>query len=257
MNNYQKFLELHSNDLPLLLGNIWDVQSANMFAAAGYRAIGTSSHAIAAANGYADGEQIPFETILQVAKQVTETVSIPFTVDLEAGYSRNADGIIQNIKKLHTAGVAGINIEDSIPAVERELTDAATFAEKVTAIADYTRKKGIQVFINIRTDAFLLGMPGALEKTISRIKIYEKTGANGIFVPGIVSKTDIAAVVQSTHLPINVMCMPGLPDFTELGALGVKRISMGGFFYNKVYENAAQLAKAVLTGNNFSSIIHQ
>jgi len=98
MNNYQKFLELHSNDLPFLLGNIWDVQSANMFAAAGYRAIGTSSHAIAAANGYADGEQIPFETILRVAKQVTETVSIPFTVDLEAGYSRNTDGIIQNIK---------------------------------------------------------------------------------------------------------------------------------------------------------------
>ena len=111
MNNYQKFLELHSSEVPFLLGNIWDVQSAKIFAAGGYHAIGTSSHAIAAANGYADGEQIPFETILRVTKQVTDTVSIPFTVDLEAGYSRNTDGIIQNIKKLHAAGVAGINIE--------------------------------------------------------------------------------------------------------------------------------------------------
>ena len=256
MNNYQKFLKLHGNDFPFLLGNIWDVQSANMFAAAGYKAIGTSSHAIAAANGYADGEQIPFETILRIAKQVTETVSIPFTLDLEAGYSGHTDGIIQNIEKLNGVGVVGINIEDTVPAAQRELTDAATFAEKVTTITDYARKKGIQVFINIRTDAFLLGIPDALEQTISRIKKYEKTGANGIFVPGIVSKTDIAAVVQSTHLPINVMCMPGLPGFNELGALGVKRISMGGFFYNKVYENAAQLAKSVLNDNNFSSIIH-
>jgi len=256
MNNYQKFLKLHDNDVPFLLSNIWDVQSANMFAAAGYKAIGTSSHAIASANGYADGEQIPFETILRIAKRVSETVSIPFTVDLEAGYDRNTEGIIRNIEELHAVGVVGINIEDTIPAAQRQLANAMAFAETIAAIADDIKKKNLQVFLNIRTDAFLLGMPSAPEETISRIKIYEKTGANGIFVPGIVSKTDIAAVVQSTHLPINVMCMPGLPGFNELGALGVKRISMGGFFYNKVYENAAQLAKAVLSDNNFSSIIH-
>jgi len=257
MNNYQKFSGLHNNHAPFLLGNIWDVESAKIFAASGYQAIGTSSHAIAAANGYEDGEQIPFETVLRIAKRVIENVTIPFTVDLEAGYGRNVDGIIQNIEKLHAVGVVGINIEDTIPAAQRHLADTTVFAETIAVIADNIRKRNLQVFLNIRTDAFLLGMPEALEETISRIKMYEKTGGDGIFVPGIVGTTDIAAVVQSTRLPINVMCMPGLPGFGELGRLGVKRISMGGFFYNKVYENARQLSKAVLEDNSFLSIIHQ
>jgi 2-methylisocitrate lyase-like PEP mutase family enzyme len=255
MNNYQKFLQLHCNPSPFLLGNIWDVHSAKIFAENGYGAIGTSSHAIAAVNGYKDGEQMPFEILLQAAQRIAQAVSVPFTVDMEAGYSRTAKGIIDNIEKLHAAGVVGINIEDSVPGIQRNLADALIFAETVAAIAAHITKKNLPVFLNIRTDAFLLGMPTALEETILRVKVYEKAGANGIFVPGIIRKTDISAIVNATLLPINVMCMPGLRDFDELGLLGVKRISMGGFFYNKIYEGVQQLSKSVLTGNDFSSII--
>jgi len=257
MNSYQTFLQLHQGRSPFLLGNIWDVNSAKIFAANGYKAIGTSSHAIAGSNGYDDGENISFETILRVAKRVVQIVSIPFTVDMEAGYSRTAKGINANIEKLHDAGVVGINLEDTIPGAARKLVDTALFGETIAAIAGHISRKNLQVFFNIRTDAFLLGMPSALEETLARIKVYENAGAGGIFIPGITGKTAIAEVVQAGRLPVNVMCMPGLPDFDELELLGVKRISMGGFFYNKIYENVQQLSSAVLSGNNFSSIIHQ
>lgn len=255
MNNYQQFLKLHQDQSPFLLSNIWDMKSAEIFDAAGYKAIGTSSHAIAGANGYQDGEQIPFETILQIAKRVTQSISIPFTVDMEAGYSRTVEGIRTNIEKLHDAGVVGINLEDSLPDGKRKLTDAKAFAGTVVAIADHISKKNMGIFFNIRTDAFLLGMPDSLEETLPRVKLYEDAGAAGIFVPGIIQEQDICSIVQATRLPINVMCMPGLPDFDVLAELGVKRISMGGFFYNKVYQHVKRLSETVLNGNNFSSII--
>jgi len=111
------------------------------------------------------------------------------------------------------------------------------------------------MFLNIRTDAFLLGMPAALDETIPRIKLYEQAGAAGIFVPCIVQENAINEVVHATTLPINVMCMPGLPDFDVLSSLGVKRISMGGFFYNKIYAGVQALSKSLRSDNNFSTIL--
>lgn len=45
-------------------------KSALTFQESGYKAIGTSSHAVAEANGYHDGEQIPFELLLQLAQKL-------------------------------------------------------------------------------------------------------------------------------------------------------------------------------------------
>ena len=249
MQNFETFVQLHQQHIPLLLGNIWNVQSAKMFEAAGYKAIGTSSMAVANAFGYDDGEQIPFDILLQLAKRVVETVKIPFTVDVEGGFSRTAEGIIGNIQKLHDAGVAGINIEDTIAGSTSTLQPVTAFEKTLTTVNDYLSRNNIKVYINVRTDGFLLGMPTALAETIHRIKRYEATGINGIFVPCITNSNHIKQVVQSTALPINVMCMPALPTFDELTALGVKRISMGAFFFEKVYKNAATLAQTVANGN--------
>ena len=62
--NYQRFKLAHFNESPLLLGNVWNVQSARVYERLGFAAIGTSSAAVAHSLGYEDGEQIPFETYL-------------------------------------------------------------------------------------------------------------------------------------------------------------------------------------------------
>lgn len=251
MSSFETFSQLHRNPTPFLLGNIWDVHSAKIFEANGYKAIGISSQAISNSLGYEDGEKLPFDNLLRLAERVVEVVRIPFTVDMEAGYSRTIDGIIRNIDQLHDAGVAGINLEDTIAG---KLQSVAEFQKILAAIAAHISRNNLKLFLNIRTDGFLLGMPTALTETLTRIKSYEEAGADGIFVPCITNAHDIKSVVQSTPLPINVMCMPDLPDFSELTSLGVKRISMGGFFFNKVYDNAAKLAKTINNDNNFSSI---
>jgi 2-methylisocitrate lyase-like PEP mutase family enzyme len=251
MSSFDTFSQLHQQSTPLLLGNIWDVNSAKIFEANGYKAIGISSQAVSNSLGYEDGEKLPFESLLRLAERVVEVVRIPFTVDMEAGYSRTIDGIIRNIDQLHDAGVAGINLEDTIGGKLQSVTD---FQKILSAVAEHISSHHLKLFLNIRTDGFLLGMPTALNETLTRIRSYENAGADGIFVPCITNRDDIKAVVDSTPLPVNVMCMPDLPDFKTLASLGVKRISMGGFFFNKIYDNAAKLAKTIHHDNNFTSI---
>jgi 2-methylisocitrate lyase-like PEP mutase family enzyme len=254
MNSFETFKQLHQDSAPFLLGNIWDVNSARIFEANHYKAIGISSHALSNSFGYEDGENLPFALLVQVAKRVVEVVKVPFTVDIEAGFSPTTEGIIENISKLHDIGVAGINIEDTLPGITRQFQAAGKFEKNLSAISDHISRNNLQIFINVRTDGFLLGMPTALEETLNRIKVYEGAGADGIFVPCITKSSDIQAVTIATTLPVNVMCMPDLPGFAELGSLGVKRISMGPFLFNKVHECAAKLASTVKSDQNFSSL---
>jgi len=254
MNTFERFSLLHQNSSPLLLGNIWDVNSAKIFEQTGYKAIGTSSQAVARSLGYEDGENLPFDALFQLAKRVVEVVNIPFTVDMEAGYSRTVEGIIENIKKLHAIGVAGINLEDTIPGTPPQLQPVAEFQRTLSAIAEYNSRNNMKIFLNVRTDGFLLGMPTALAETRARIKTYENSGASGIFVPCIVNPTDIKEVVKATSLPVSVMCMPGLPGFEELKVLGVKRISIGPFVNNYINKKTEEAVGAILQDNNFSSL---
>ncbi len=254
MKSFETFLQLHQDSTPLLLGNIWDVSSAQLFEQAGYKAIGTSSQAVAKSMGYEDGENLPFEILFQLVKRVTKVVNIPFTVDIEAGYSRAVDGIIENIKKLHDSGVVGINLEDTIPGAMRQLRPMNEFQQILSAIAESVSRNNLQLFLNIRTDGFLLGMPTAVAETLARIKSYQESGANGIFVPCIIAKDDIKQVVNATHLPINVMCMPELPSFEELKSLGVKRISMGPFVCSLINKRTEEAIMTILKDNHFSSL---
>ncbi|WP_353721946.1 isocitrate lyase/phosphoenolpyruvate mutase family protein [Dyadobacter sp. 676] len=254
MDTFGTFLQLHQQTGPFLLGNIWDVSSAHIFEAAGYKAIGTSSHAVAAAFGYDDGENLPFDLLLRLARRVTETVRIPFSVDLEGGFSETAAGITEHIKILHDAGVAGINLEDTLAKPTRRLRPAEEFKQLLTRVADQLERENIRIFLNVRTDAFLLGMPNALDETIGRINMYENTGIHGIFVPCVTDSTDIKMITSETILPVNVMCMPALPDFGTLKELNVKRISMGPFLFNRMTEQTKALARDVAEGQSFAPL---
>jgi len=252
MTSYESFSKLHQGPAPLLLGNVWDVQSAQVFEAAGYAAVGTSSLAVAKAWGYDDGEHIGFDHLLRLAQRLTAVVRIPVTVDIEGGYSRDLKTITTHIQKLHDAGVAGINLEDSVGGKLLPIND---FRKLLTAVADYVAQHHIRMFPNIRTDSYLFALPDALDNTSLRIPTYEEAGASGIFVPGITNPEDIRTVTEATPLPVNVMYVPGLPDYATLTDLGVRRISMGPFLFNRVYAEMNTLAKALQQNKNLASVL--
>jgi len=254
-NNFQKFKELHTQSEPLLIGNVWNVQSAGKLENLGFKAIGTSSYAIAETLGYADGEEMSFDEYLFIIKRIAATAKVPLSVDLEAGYGKTTAEIVANIKELYKIGVSGINIEDSV--VEqgaRTIVAAEIFAQKIKAVAEELSKENIEIFINLRSDVFLLGLPDALAEAKRRISIYETTGVQGLFFPCVTKTADIEALTKATNLPVNVMCMPDLPDFNMLQNAGVKRISMGNFLNNKIYQYLESEVETVLKNQNFSSV---
>ena len=64
MTKVQKFRHLHSQEKPLLIGNVWNVQSAKIYEKLNFQAIATSSAAIAHSLGYNDGEEMSFSEYL-------------------------------------------------------------------------------------------------------------------------------------------------------------------------------------------------
>ena len=255
-SNFQKFKQLHQQSDLLVLPNAWNAKSASIFEEKQFPAVATSSAAVAESLGYSDGEGMPFTDYLLIIKRIVSAIRVPLTVDIEMGYGKTNAEVYTNILKLVELGVAGINIEDSIiNQSKRILKDTKTFGSTIEYIKNRLEEEQLQLFINIRCDTYLLNIEKKREETIKRLKVYETTGADGIFLPCISKENDIVEAVNNTKLPVSVMCIPGLPGFAALNKLGVKRVSMGPFMFNKIYDNIGRLSETIDTSKNFSSIL--
>lgn len=252
---FQQFKQLHQSPGLFVLPNVWNAKSAMLFQKEKYPAVATSSAAVANSLGYEDGEDMPFDDYLFIIRRILAAVQIPVTVDMEMGYGNTDEAIYANLRQLVELGVAGINIEDSIiQGAKRALQDANTFAKRISFIKSKLASDQLELFINIRCDTYILNVNNKQAETAKRLSLYETTGADAIFLPCISVENDIAAAVRSTTLPINVMSIPQLPDFDTLQTLGVKRVSMGPFLFNKVYNNIVQLIQAITSSNNFEPL---
>jgi 2-methylisocitrate lyase-like PEP mutase family enzyme len=254
--NFEKFKSLHQSDTLFLLPNVWNVKSALMFQDLKFPAIATSSMAVANSLGYEDGEEMSFNDYLFIIKRILSSVKIPLSVDMEMGYGITDEKIYANIQKLTDLGVVGINIEDSSAVKSgRVLKNVKTFAKTIEYIKNKLTANGLNLFINIRCDTHILNVKDKQPETLKRLKVYETTGADGIFLPCICGEKDISEAVSNTKLPLNVMCIPGLPDFDTLNKLGVKRVSMGPFLFNKLYNNIPTYTEAIAKEKSIAAIL--
>ena len=124
------------------------------------------------------------------------------------------------------AGAVGINLEDVSGEEERALIRL----EQQTTLIRQIRDKVPNLFINARTDIFLLNIGderSKVEKTIERMVTYQKAGARGAFAPGVTNSQSISEIVKALEIPLNVLAAPGSPSLSELKELGVKRVSVG------------------------------
>ncbi|ELJ8684594.1 isocitrate lyase/phosphoenolpyruvate mutase family protein [Vibrio mimicus] len=249
------FKNMHKMEDPLVICNVWDVPSAKIAERVGFLAIGTSSAAIANNLGKEDGENINFEELLVIVKAIVKSTNLPLTVDIESGYGNTPEIIAKNIIELVKVGVVGINIEDSVVVDgKRRLRDGILFEKMLRKVRELLSEADVEVFINVRSDAFLLNVKNPLVVSIERINRYQQAGADGIFLPCIRKTDDIESVVAITSLPINVMCVPELPSFSELKALGVKRISMGNFVHEAMLVSLSSYLMSIKNEQSFQAL---
>ncbi|MBS1597495.1 MAG: isocitrate lyase/phosphoenolpyruvate mutase family protein [Bacteroidetes bacterium] len=246
MSNYEIFHQLHYRNKPVIIGNAWNAYSAQLFEKNGFKAIGTSSGAIASSLGFEDGEKISFDDLLFVVAKIISVIKAPLTVDLETGFGSTAEKIVDNLERLSELGVVGVNIEDSVRGNSRELIPVDVFSKKLNDIKSGLLKKNIKMFINARTDGYLMNLPSPLAITLERIRAYENSGADGIFVIFLKEEESIKKITASTSLPINVVSMPGLPSFESLTEWGIRRISLGSAVFRASYKKTDELIKGLI-----------
>jgi len=243
------FAKLHVKGSPLVLYNAWDAGTAKAVAAAGAKAIATSSWAVAEAHGYRDGETIPNQLVEAIAGRIAKAVALPVSVDFEGGYSDDDGVLAENVGRLMDLGVVGINFEDRV-VKGQGLYSADRQARRIAAIRGTAEKRSVAFFINARTDLFL-GRGGEhadeVKEAVVRAKAYESAGASGFFVPGLVDPVLIGQVVDGTSLPVNVMIWDGLPEAARLAELGVARISYGAASYSQAIADLTRRAAAALS----------
>lgn len=249
------FKALHQQDSPLIICNVWDVKTALLAQSLNVQAIATSSAAIANSLGYEDGEDMSFDELFFIVEKIAKRTTLPLSVDIESGYSRNPADILASIEKLHTIGVKGINIEDStVNNGTRTLLPTAEFAALLNILKQGINDKKLDIFVNVRTDPFLIGLPDALSSAIERISVYQTVDIDGIFVPGAVEQNDIQSLVNCTSLPVNLLAMPNMCDFAQLQSLGVKRLSMGNWLFEKLANSYQENVKQILKSQHFSAL---
>lgn len=258
MQRLGSLLESHS---PLLIANVWDAPSVKMAAQCGYAIAGTSSAAIAESLGCNDGEQMPWSEMAVALTHIAKAANkynIALSVDMEAGYSRNTDIIVKHLQYIQDIGAIGINIEDSIVKDgQRSLVNADAFADTLRRIVSEIIARKIQLYINVRTDCYLLLNQAPLKETLHRAVLYEKAGVQGLFVPGLSNIEDIQALSKNSNLTLNLMALPELTNFKQLYTLGVKRLSMGNFLHKKLLSEHQQLLNNIRATNSFSVLFAQ
>jgi 2-methylisocitrate lyase-like PEP mutase family enzyme len=173
---------------------------------------------------------------------MTRILKVPLSVDFENGYSDSPKLVAENVMRLVDLGVAGINIEDGEDK-------PALLASKIEAIRNAISKADTDLFINARSDVFLAGLvekPKLVEESIARGKLYASVGADGLFLPGILEPEHIRSIVNNVALPLNAMAWPGLADASELGKLGVRRLSAGSGISQVLWGTAERLGRDFL-----------
>jgi 2-methylisocitrate lyase-like PEP mutase family enzyme len=264
------FLKLHTDREILILLNSWDPGSSRLIEASGFKAIGTTSMGISASLGYPDCQAIPFSEMLEAIARITNKVTLPVTADIEGGYGKNLDEIIQCTGEIISTGIAGVNIEDSYQ-LSPQLVDEKEFCERISSIRSLADSLGFHLVINARTDVFAASVGKPEERmthVIRRGNKYREAGADCIFVPNVWEEDKISILVKEINAPVNILVngKGSPPSISALENLGVARVSFGSSImratlamtrkiaseametgrYNVLFENLSPAADAMM-----------
>ncbi len=247
----RRFKELHHGSEILILPNAWDAASARIFELAGAAAVATTSSGLAASLGHPDGEKIPRELLIGAVRRITETVHLPVSVDIEAGYGTTTSEVCETVRHVLDAGAIGINIED-------EMVESGIFVERIIAIRKTATAKGVPLFVNARTDAYLRAEDAGakeFEDAVRRLRAYEAAGADGLFVPGLRDPQTISRLLAEIHRPLNILAAKGVPPAKQLERIGVSRLSVGSGPMRATLALTRSIANELLQKGTYSAFL--
>jgi 2-methylisocitrate lyase-like PEP mutase family enzyme len=232
----------------LIMPGAYDVLSALLFQQLGFEAIQCTSGGIAAALGYPDGEVMSRDLFVQVTASLAAAVSVPVNADGEKGYG-DEEGVKETVRSLVAAGVAGMNLEDSVAKSRGGLAELPQHLRKIKSVLETKRELGSEFFLNARVDAFHVitdDPKRALEEASRRGNAYAEAGGDCIFYLNLHAADVIGKVAKAVKAPISILAGPQSPSVSELQDLGVARVSYGSSFMKAAITGTERLAQEIL-----------
>lgn len=203
--------------------SVFDPLSARMAEEIGFEAgMYAGSVASLAVLGAPDLILMTLTEFADQALRINRSCDLPVLADADHGYG-NALNVMRTVEELEIAGIAALTIEDTL--LPRPFDEARIMP---VSIEEGVGKMKAAVAARSDTDLVILARTGAiamtgLEDTLARIRAYEATGVDGIFLAGIRTRAEIEAVHATTELPVLFGALvPEIDDPAFLASQGVR-----------------------------------
>lgn len=193
---------------PLHVIGVADGSDALEAQKAGFKAIYLSGSQMAAARGWADIGMLELRHVIEHVERIMDSgTKLPLLVDIDTGF----DDIAETIRKLEKMGVAAVHVEDQQDLKMCGHLDGKHVVSKEDATARVSKAVAARngdMVIMARTDA--LAVEG-LDKTLERISLYTKAGADMVFAEAFEDARTYEAVKKAAG------GKPVLANMTEFG----------------------------------------
>ncbi|MDR3349813.1 MAG: isocitrate lyase/PEP mutase family protein [Acidaminococcales bacterium] len=199
----RKLLEKGQRGEILVAPGAHDALSARLVEAAGFNAVYLTGYGAAASLlGQPDVGLLTLSEMAYQARRFAGAVNIPVIADGDTGFG-NAVNVQRAVREYEAAGVAAIQLEDQVAPKKcghmlgREVVPAEEMAGKIQAAADARKDKDFVIVA--RTDA---RTDHGIEEAIRRGKLYEKAGADVLFIESPESEEEMKQITDSFDAPV-------------------------------------------------------
>ncbi len=169
----------------------YDAFTAKIAESVGFGCVYMSGFGTAMSKGYPDVGLVTQSEMVQNAREVVRSVSVPVIADADTGYG-NPINAWRTVREYESAGVAGIHIEDQVFPKKcgffegKQVIPMDEAVQKLRAALDARRDPNFVIIA--RCDALAVN---GWEDTVRRCKAYAQAGADAVFVDGIKSVDDL------------------------------------------------------------------
>ncbi|MBM3223486.1 MAG: oxaloacetate decarboxylase [Candidatus Tectomicrobia bacterium] len=208
--------------------SVFDAMSARMATSLGFE-VGMFAGSIGSGTvlGAPDLVVLTLSEFAEQIRRIARGSDLPLMVDADHGYG-NALNVMRTVEELETSGVAALTIEDTVLPIP-----FGGRGEGLIALEEMQGKLRAAVAARQDPSLVVIGRTsslrhGGIAEAEKRLKAYQDTGIDAIFLAGASTRAEVEAMHRATRLPLLLGgSTPELSDRAFLAANGV-RIALQG-----------------------------
>ena len=250
------FRKLHEEGC-FIMPNPWDVGSARYLQHLGFSALATTSAGFAFSQGLPDSDVVLTRSrnLAHIA-EIVAAVNVPVSADFASAYGINPEEVADSVAQCVATGVAGLSIEDATAETSEPLFEMSLAVERVQAARQAINESGNDVMLTARAECYHTGHPDPLNESVRRLQAYAAAGADVLFAPGVRKPEEIKVLVEAIQpRPFNLLVVSDIGlHVSDIAALGVRRVSIGGAFALAAWNGFIVAAQALKSEGSFSGL---